>query len=126
MKNYFHNDSFLGKLRHSPAEPLSEKDYRPIEAELKRLTQKAGKTPEIAINIVDYHIVKDNIQEVYGMRLPKRCKFIVGVKYGDNPEKYITVMNEGLEKQSVEVTRYRVKDVRDCLQIRLFVTKFTG
>lgn len=35
-------------------------------------------------------------------------------------------MNEGLDKQSVDVVRFKLRDWRDKLEIRLFVNKFAG
>lgn len=60
------------------------------------------------------------------MQLPSKCKFVIGVRYGDQAEKFMTIMNEGLDKQSVDVVRFRLKDWQDKLELRLFVTKFAG
>lgn len=38
----------------------------------------------------------------------------------------MTVLNEGLDKQSVDVVRFSLKDWQDKLEIRLYVSKFAG
>lgn len=65
MKNYFHNESLLSSMTHRKPlqEALPEADFnKSLAKELDRVGGKRAPPSEVAVNLVDYHLVRDNVQ----------------------------------------------------------------
>lgn len=75
--------------------------------------------------MIDYAIVKRNIEETFQQVLRSSCKFILGVAYGgDSREKLFEIPEDGKERACASYdAKYEPGAV---LSLRLYCSGFTG